>query len=322
MATSHNVDLLSSGFVIKTASSEAYNEKLKAEIEQINALHEIYPELMVPVLHDGSAAGRHFYILEKMAGRPLSKIIFDNSQPIEHRRSVVRAALSKIRQAIEIERAGQMPPVDDMLSRLIDEWKAIGIYHDLFDRQILLDGEPLRNAGRRTFEKACTIVRSASFVSVERAHLNFHFGNVLYDEATEQVNFIDPDYSVRGIDPLFGLSRFVFSFWHELATEIADAVKIVPMSNSVLFVIRNDEHRRILEGIPELRGMSGLFGWLDPAEIPKFYALTVYCFLRSMRINGTGRPWVAPEHPMAARPEDVLLLGCLLFLEGFQTRSG
>ncbi|NEW91011.1 hypothetical protein [Rhodopseudomonas sp. BR0M22] len=157
---------------------------------------------------------------------------------------------------------------------------------------------------------------------IETAHLNFHFGNVLYDEATEQVAFIDPDYSVRGIDPLFGLSRFVFSFWHELATEIVDAVKIVPMSNSVLFVIRNDEHRRILEGIPELRGMSGLFGWLDPAEIPKFYALTVYCFLRSMRINGTGRPWVAPEHPMAARPEDVLLLGCLLFLEGFQTRSG
>lgn len=65
MTRSHTVDFLSSGFVVKTARSAQFNEKIKAEVEQIRVLHAIYPQLMVPVLHDGLAAGRQFYILKK-----------------------------------------------------------------------------------------------------------------------------------------------------------------------------------------------------------------------------------------------------------------
>lgn len=316
MATSHSVDFLSSGFVIKTASSGTFNDKLKAEIAQINALHGIYPDLMVPVLHHGAAAGRHFYILEKKAGLPLSKIVFDTNRPIENRRSIVRTALDGIHKAIEIEYGGQNSIVNDMHSRLTEEWEAVSYMRDLFDKPILFDGCPLKLTGTQVIEKAIAFSESETFASVDKAHFNFHFGNVLFDESSNQVNFIDPDHSVRGIDPTFGFSRFAFSFWHELATEASDAVKILPVTDAVLFVLRLDEHRQILRGIPELRGISGLSAWVGEAKARRFYALTAYCFLRSIRINGTRKPWSTPHVPTLALPEEVLMLGMLLYLEG------
>ncbi|WP_198361280.1 hypothetical protein [Burkholderia ubonensis] len=99
MTGSHTVDLLSSGFVVKTASSETFNGKLKAEVDQIRALHDIYPEFMVPVLHDGLAAGRQFYILEKKDALPLSEIVFDERRPLAQRRMILRVAQDRSSRA-------------------------------------------------------------------------------------------------------------------------------------------------------------------------------------------------------------------------------
>ena len=48
----------------------------------------------------------------------------------------------------------------------------------------------------------------------------------------------------------------------------------------------------------------------------RFYVLTTYCFLRSIRINGSKQPWKAPRSPVVASPEEVLMLGLLTYLEG------
>ncbi|MDD5278042.1 hypothetical protein [Acidithiobacillus sp.] len=315
MASSHNVDLLSSGLVVKAASSEVYNDKLKAEIDQIMALYNIYPDLMVPVLHDGIASGRRFYILERKDALPLSKIVFDNLRSLAQRRAIVHNALDRIQEAIKIEISEQdAAPTGDMYSRLLEEWEAIKFIHEVFDKQILLDGTPRSLTGHQIIEKALMLSRTEIFSPVEGAHFNFHFGNVLYCEKSDQVNFIDPDCSVRGIDPLFGLSRFAFSFWHELAMEIGDAVKVIPMSDSVMYLLRTSDHRTILNGIPELASILGLIHWIGEAELKKFFVLTTYCFLRSIRINGSGKQWSIPHSPTIAQPEEVLMLGLLTYL--------
>src|SRR5471030_1695558 len=122
MTSSHTVDFLSSGFVVKTAMSAMFNGKLKAEVDQIHALHNIYPELMVPVLHDGLAAGRQFYILEKIDSLPLSKIVFDDQRPLAERRMIVRNALKDVQKAISLELDTQSAMTNDMPARLLEEW--------------------------------------------------------------------------------------------------------------------------------------------------------------------------------------------------------
>ncbi|AEA62744.1 hypothetical protein ACS0X5_02545 [Burkholderia gladioli] len=316
MTGSHTVDLLSSGFVVKTAISEMFNGKLKAEVDQIRALHDIYPELMVPVLHDGLAAGRQFYILEKKDALPLSEIVFDEQRSLAERRMIVHHALGGIQKAIGIEMNSQSTPANDMPARLLEEWEGIRFAHELFDRPILLDGVQFGMTARDVFEKALVLARTEKFSAVEKAHFNFHFGNVLYNEGLSQVSFIDPDFSVRGIDPYFGFSRFAFSFWHELATETEDAVKMVPMSDALMFVLRKRDYGDILSEIPEIGRISGLLPWVDESVQRKFYVLTTYCFLRSIRINGSKETWKQPRLPSVARPEEVLMLGLLAYLEG------
>ncbi|PCE34138.1 aminoglycoside phosphotransferase family protein [Burkholderia ubonensis] len=316
MTGSHTVDLLSSGFVVKTASSETFNGKLKAEVDQIRALHNIYPEFMVPVLHDGLAAGRQFYILEKKDALPLSEIVFDDQRPLAQRRMIVHHALGGIQKAIGMEMNGQATLANDMPARLLEEWEGIRFAHDLFDKQILLNGTRFNMTGRDVFEKALVLARTETFSAVEKAHFNFHFGNVLYNEGRSQVSFIDPDFSVRGIDPYFGFSRFAFSFWHELAAETEDAVKVVPMSDALMFVLRKPDYGNILSEIPEIGRISGLLPWVDEHMQKKFYVLTTYCFLRSIRINGSKGQWSVPRFPVVARPEEVLTLGLLAYLEG------
>ncbi|MTJ81818.1 MAG: hypothetical protein F8N37_12475 [Telmatospirillum sp.] len=313
MAKSHYVDMLSSGFVVKTASSETHNAKLNAEIQQIKALCEIYPDLMVPVLHDGSAAGRRFYILEKKQGSPLSKIVFDSDMSFEQRRSILIHVLDAIQMAIGIERSKAHPTVS-MHSRISEEWDAISFMHDLFDQHILFDGVPLGTTGRKIVENALKLAETEEFVSVETAHFNFHFGNVIYNDAYKSVQFIDPDNSVRGIDPLFGFSRFAFSFWHELATERENAVEIMKMPDNLLFISRNADYPAILAAIPELSDISGLSPWISKNDFSRFYILTTYCFLRSIRINALRENRRSLNGPQPATPEEILMLGCIAYL--------
>jgi hypothetical protein len=316
MTSSHTVDFLSSGFVVKTARSEAFNGKLKAEVEQIQALYEIYPELMVPVLHDGLAAGRQFYVLEKKNSLPLSNIVFDERRSLAERRRIVQSALENIQKAISLEIDSHSALANDMPARLMEEWEGTRFAHDLFNKSVLLNGTRFNISAREVFEKSLEMARSEAFRSVEKAHFNFHFGNVLYNEERSQTSFIDPDFSVRGLDPLFGFSRFAFSFWHELAAEVEDAVKIVPMSDELMFVLAKQDYGNILSEIPEIGGISGLIPLMGESMRNRFYVLTTYCFLRSIRINGSKQDWKAPRSPVIARPEEVLMLGMLAYLEG------
>ncbi|QPJ98989.1 hypothetical protein IDM36_13730 [Enterobacter mori] len=321
MTSSHTVDFLSSGFVVKTARSEAFNGKLKAEVEQIQALYEIYPELMVPVLHDGLAAGRQFYVLEKKNSLPLSNIVFDERRSLAERRRIVQSALENIQKAISLEIDSHSALANDMPARLMEEWEGTRFAHDLFNKSVLLNGTRFNISAREVFEKSLEMARSEAFRSVEKAHFNFHFGNVLYNEERSQTSFIDPDFSVRGLDPLFGFSRFAFSFWHELAAEVEDAVKIVPMSDELMFVLAKQDYGNILSEIPEIGGISGLIPLMGESMRNRFYVLTTYCFLRSIRINGSKQGWKAPRSPVIARPEEVLMLGMLAYLEGVSVES-
>lgn len=316
MTASHTVDLLSSGLVVKTAASAMFNAKLQAEVDQIRALHAIYPELMVPVLHDGLADGRQFYILEKKDSLPLSNIVFDEQRSLAERRVIVSNALENIQRAISMEIDNQSEFIDDMPKRLLAEWEGTQFAHALFDKPVLLNGVRLKLTARQVFEKALNLAKSEKFRSVEKAHFNFHFGNVLYNEDRVETSFIDPDFSVRGIDPLFGFSRFAFSFWHELAAEVEDAVTVVPMSDALMFVLAKQDYANILAAIPEIGGISGLVPLMGEELRHRFYVLTAYCFLRSIRINGSKVQWTLPQAPVVARPEEVLMLGLLAYLEG------
>lgn len=316
MTGSHTVDFLSSGFVVKTAVSATFNEKLKAEVDQIRELYDIYPELIVPVLHDGLIGGRQFYILEKKDSLPLSKIVFDDKRSLVERRIIIRNVLEVIQKAINLEMYNQSMLTKDMPSRLLEEWEGTSFAHNLFDKPIFINGARFNITAKEIFEKSLYLSRIEEFSSVEKAHFNFHFGNVLYHEGRSQTNFIDPDFSVRGLDPLFGFSRFAFSFWHELAAEIEDSVKIIPMSDALMFVLANDDYSNILSKIPEIGNISGLLPFLGESMQNRFYVLTAYCFLRSIRINGSKKNWKEPRTPVAARPEEVLMLGMLAYLEG------
>lgn len=316
MTHSHIVDFLNSGFVVKTAMSAAFNSKLKAEIEQIHALHAIYPELMVPVLHEGSVAGRQFYVLEKKEALSLSNIVFDEGRPLAVRRKIVLNTLYEIQRAIGLETDNQPMQLHNMPAKLLEEWQGAWFAHDLFDKPVLLNGTRFSITAREVFEKALSMARRETFRSVEQAHFNFHFGNVLYDEERTITNFIDPDFSVRGLDPLFGFSRFAFSFWHELAVGVKDAVKMVPMSDALMFVLAKQDYGNILNEISEIRGISGMLPLIGECMRDRFYVLTAYCFLRSIRINGSKQQWKALRTPVIARPEEVLTLGMLTYLEG------
>ncbi|OCG27243.1 hypothetical protein A9G45_13030 [Gilliamella sp. HK2] len=315
MTRSHTVDFLKSGFVVKTAMSTSFNNKIKSEVDQICELYALYPELMVPVLHEGLADGRQFYVLEKKDSLPLSNIVFDEQKPLATRRKIVLNALENIQRAIRLETEDKTTQTNYMQDKLLEEWEATRFAHDLFNKQVLLNGARFGITARDIFEKALALADSEDFLSVEKAHFNFHFGNVLYNEELSLINFIDPDISVSGIDPLFGFSRFAFSFWHELATEVEDAVKMIPMSDAIMFVLAKQDYGNILNEIPEIGGITGMLPLIGESMRNRFYVLTAYCFLRSIRINGSKQEWKAPRNPVIARPEEVLMLGMMTFLE-------
>jgi len=53
-----------------------------------------------------------------------------------------------------------------------------------------------------------------------RYHYNFHGGNILISKGpVSDFWVIDPDTKLRGLDPIFGLSRFVYTMVHDLANK-------------------------------------------------------------------------------------------------------
>jgi hypothetical protein len=318
MPKSHSVDILESGFVLKTANAAEFNEKLKTEVRQIQALHGIYPDLMVPVLHNGLVGDRHFYILERKTGSSLSQIIFDPVKPVEERRQIVQIALKNIKRAVEIECKQPIESAYLLHHRIQTEWKALQHIHDLFDRRVIVEGKEISLSGRAIVEKALTYAKEEHFLTSSTcAHCNFHFGNVLYDDSLDEISFIDPDGSVQGIDPYFGFARFAFSFWHELAAERQDSLNVIPLESNLLFILKEDEHRHILKNISEISNIHGISTWIDEDNFRKFYALVTYCFLRSMRINGSSAGWEMPNGPRETSVEEVLFAGLTSYLEGF-----
>jgi len=315
MNKSHSVDILNSGFVIKTSKNSDFNKKLHSEIERIKFLHDIYPNLMVPILHDGSVDGRRFYILEKKNGSSLSDIIFDKKQPIKLRRKIVCQTLDNIKSAIEIECSQELKNSESINSRLKKEWNELKPIHNLFKTKINFEGKKSSITGKSIVENALEFSESENFISTKNAHCNFHFGNVIFNKKENEVSFIDPDSSMDGVDPYFGYSRFAFSFWHELATEIQDSVKVIPNEDNIIYIIQSDHHRKIIQSIPEIQTISGISKWIEKSDYKRFYVLIVLCFLRSIRINSDLDKWRKPQRPRTARPEEILFLGLHYYLE-------
>ena len=88
-----------------------------------------------------------------------------------------------------------------------------------------------------------------------------------------------------------------------------------------MFVLAKQDYGNILSEIPEIGGISGLIPLMGESMRNRFYVLTTYCFLRSIRINGSKQGWKAPRSPVIARPEEVLMLGMLAYLEGVSVES-
>jgi len=320
MTSSHSVDILDSGFVFKTANTAEFNEKLKTEVQQIQALHGIYPKLMVPVLHTGLVGGRHFYILEKKSGASLASLVFDATKSIEYRNQIIKHALDSIKTAVKIECSQPIESTYQLHQKIRYEWDSLKQLHSLFDKPAIIEGKIIIPSGRAVVERALAYAEEEIFLaSSTSAHCNFHFGNVLYDETLNEISFIDPDGSVQGIDPYFGFSRFAFSFWHELAAEIRDSINIVPLEKSVLFLMKHDQHRQMLDQIPVIRSIHEISNWIGEENYRKFYALTTYCFLRSMRINGSKDTWMMPSSPRAGTPEETLYAGLMFYLESLSS---
>lgn len=67
--------------------------------------------------------------------------------------------------------------------------------------------------------------------------------------------------------------------------------------------------------VKTLEGITGMLPLISESMHNRFYVLTAYCFLRSIRINGSKQEWKAPRNLVIARLEEVLILGMMTFLE-------
>lgn len=88
------------------------------------------------------------------------------------------------------------------------------------------------------------------------------------------------------------------------------------MADALMFVLARPDYANILSEIPELGSISGLLPLMGESMRNRFYVLTTYCFLRSIRINGSKQTWNMPRSPIVASLEEVLMLGLLAYLEG------
>lgn len=313
MAKSHDVDLLSAGFVIKTARDKAFNGKLNNEVLQIRALCQIHPDHMVPVIHEGAINGRAFYALEKIQGDTLSTIVFDSELATTSRRASVRKALAAIAPAISRETQVASGGRFDLLQKLRQEWDVVSKQDSMCYQRPIFNGARLSESLFDIYTKAVSFAESEKFSAADVAHLNFHFGNVISKAGDGPIVFIDPDDSVRGADPLFGLARFAFSFWHEIGTESRGKVAVATQDNGArCYRLADADHQALLDEVPEISHFGGIADWVEQRDLKRLYALTAYCFIRSIRLNSAGIP--APRDE--ALPQEVLALGCIVFLSG------
>jgi hypothetical protein len=320
MSKPHHVEILKSGMVVKAATEVVHNEKLSAEISRIRSLCEIYPECMVPILFDGTVSGRRFYAMERIYGDSLSEIVFNSDLSYASRREYVSKAFTAVREAIDKERSRGTEVVAGLADLLSEEWnraKEVKHFTPLLQKSIVVNGRQVRRGLEEIYREACELATKVVCVRTDVAHFNFHFGNILRQADTGEIFFVDPDSSMCDLDPLFGLARFAFSFWHEIATEMAGAVIVENDEEGyVAYRIAETAHSDILLHIPELASQDIIFHRFDNKGKNLLRLLTLYCFLRSIRINAVNAARPGHGDKLCALPQEVLTAGCALFFDG------
>lgn len=306
MSKAHTVEMLDAGWVMKSANTPAASEKLVWEARQIRRLCTLHPQHMVAVELEGMIRGRSFYVLDKAQGRTLSSLLFDGDAGHQAQCQGLSQALEAIVAAIARERNASSPATLDLLALLEQEWAQVEHLHDLLNLRPTYEGNTLPESFSDLYRHACRLAASETFQTAQVAHLNFHFGNVIVGGPEQPVAFIDPDVSLRGLDPLFGLARFAFSFWHEIATEGRGTLLA-----GAGYRLAQPALARQLAAHPALRNLRGLWPWVDAADRRRLYALTLYCFLRSIRLNAGPRPGSG-----LAAAQETLALGGVLYLGG------
>jgi hypothetical protein len=317
----HAVEILKSGIVAKTATSAVFNADLAAEIDAIRFLGEIYPEFMVPVLTDGMVSGRRFYLTRRVFGCNLSEIIFNQALPYEFRRTCFLAAFQTIGTIIDRERDFASTVGGGLTSLLAQEWnrvKKVEYVAPLLSQFIVGDGVNTRKTLEDIYLAAIHRAQNTFFIKAKTAHFDFHFGNILLQDHTDRFFCVAPDATVKSLDPLLGLARFITSFWQELATGMAGAMLVRNDGGGcVNYHLADDAHADLLRHIPELMSPSSLLSQLDERDRALLPLFVLYCFLKSIRSSAAKRPLPSGGNIYAA-PQEVMAVGCAAFFsEGF-----
>lgn len=307
---SHTVELLDCGLILKIANSSTANEKLQKEATQIGNLVKRNPNVMVPVLMEATLRGRYLYIMERLPYRSLAEIVFDPSTSSETRIRSYQAALRVAREICRQERRNASASIWPHKNAIAEEWRLIQELNggrEFIERSGSFSYETMSLA--QLHAENLELADKLKLRSVANAHCNFHAGNLLVDEVSYDVRAIDPDVSLENVDPLFGLSRFAFSYWHEIAVERAWNVE----STDDPFQPGRWVHELTTGGetmrYPAFFTMGALLVDATDEETNALRFLTYYCFLRSIRIN-----WSAHSAKGRASPQELLALGCITYL--------
>lgn len=306
----HTVEILRSGLVIKIVKPGGDNNKLAKEIDAISELCRKFPDFIVPILSHGDLMGRKYYIMERQKGASLSDIIFSEKYATEEKRRVVSSALDFTFSVINQERRDLKYAAKNYSEIISQEWKSI---------LLMTGGEAFANtsfslegmcAGKRIIDLLDYIMglmENVPALQNDISHQNYHFGNIIKLDNFDMFRLIDPDTSLPKIDPLFGLARFAFSFWHELATEHKHGVRGNRSGKETLLTLLLHEHMTMISSIPAITKMQVYRQICAPEDKGLFEVLLFYCFLRSIRINWEN------FHSNQTTAQEILAVGCLTF---------
>ncbi|PVE20868.1 hypothetical protein DC522_29790 [Microvirga sp. KLBC 81] len=314
--SAHDVEILPSGIVVKIAREPLNNAKLIREMRAIDALHTKFPDSIVPILSRGEILGRRYYMMERQQGRSLSEIVFSQDVSLVEKCSTVEQALQFVVDLVTRERSHLTVSAlryQDILKRESDEIRA-QVRGDMLlrTRFVIEETEMAYTIGELLNYYLVTV----SDIPVKQApvsHQNYHFGNIIQLDNGRGFRLIDPDTSLPAIDPLFGLARFAFSYWHELATEHSTLVQRTATQDSLILSLPNRCYRQLVSAVPELMQTRVFENLFSPYDICLFHALLFYCFIRSVRINWEDSTLSDrfSDHDVTA--QEIISAGCLTF---------
>jgi hypothetical protein len=118
-------------------------------------------------------------------------------------------------------------------------------------------------------------------------HYNFHGGNILVDlNSPEEFKIIDPDPSIEGLDPIFGLARFLYTPVHDFAYKVN--FSSTDSANRMLFELTENSKKFELSN-------AHIFNFFSKALSRKFQRSSclrdnyILCLLRGIRANFLGQ---------------------------------